>query len=328
MSGHGGNVWQGDGPEKWMDFSANLRPEGTPAWVTRALESAVSQARYYPDLAMKKARQGIAAYAGVLPECVLPTAGEMSAIDLALRGEKGSVRCLKPTFSEYAARAMANGRAALDSTEDCEAGDTVVLCNPNNPTGSTLQPEQILSLWERVDRRGAQLVVDEAFIDYCPECSVRAFVRRGLCVVGSLTKILCIPGVRLGYVCADRETILELQKIALPWEISAFAAAVAGELPKHLDAIRAYGRENALRRERFAERLLALGIKVQHSRANFLLCDFGRDTRKLTEILKTRGILVRECRSFGLPESFLRLAVRTQEENELLTGELEKWLKY
>ncbi len=47
---HGGNVWQGEKPSEWLDFSANLRPEGIPAWVKAALESAKAEARYYPDI--------------------------------------------------------------------------------------------------------------------------------------------------------------------------------------------------------------------------------------------------------------------------------------
>ena len=328
MSTHGGNVWQGGAPKGWLDFSANLRPEGMPDWVREALTSAASEARYYPDIEMKRAREGIAAYAGVSYERILPTAGGTSAIDLTLRRGKGSVRAPEITFSEYAARARANGRMADHSIDDCEAGDTLVLCNPNNPTGSAVKPDEILSLCERANRRGAEVLVDEAFIDYCPEFSVRKEVKKGLLVVGSLTKILCIPGVRLGYVCADEDTISELQKLALPWELSAFAAAVAAVLPEHLEEMRDYARQNALRRARFAAELRALGIETLPSEANFLLCDFGRNMEKAAAYLKTKHILVRECRSFGLPGSFLRLAVRTQDENEILIGELEKCLKY
>ena len=58
---HGGNVWQGSGPEAWLDFSANLRPEGPPDWVTRTVTQSISRMRYYPDLSMREARRGLAA---------------------------------------------------------------------------------------------------------------------------------------------------------------------------------------------------------------------------------------------------------------------------
>lgn len=62
---HGANVWDGGRPEQWLDFSANLRPEGPPEWVMRVMQDALADTRYYPDRAMTAARQGLAAYARV-----------------------------------------------------------------------------------------------------------------------------------------------------------------------------------------------------------------------------------------------------------------------
>lgn len=86
---HGGNVWEGQ-PADWLDFSANLRPEGTPAWVMDTMRAALSQACYYPDRAMRAARAGLALYLGVDESCVLPTAGGAAAIDLTLGVRRGA----------------------------------------------------------------------------------------------------------------------------------------------------------------------------------------------------------------------------------------------
>lgn len=110
---HGGNVWQGDGPEDWLDFSANLRPEGPPEWVKQAVSRALSDMRYYPDLSMRAARCGLAAYAGIDEKCVLPTAGGIAAIDLALHLRKGPVCVRRVTFGEYARRAALLDRTVL-----------------------------------------------------------------------------------------------------------------------------------------------------------------------------------------------------------------------
>ncbi|MBR5010084.1 MAG: aminotransferase class I/II-fold pyridoxal phosphate-dependent enzyme [Clostridia bacterium] len=325
---HGGNVWQGEKPSEWLDFSANLRPEGIPAWVKAALESAKAEARYYPDIEMRAAAQGIAAYAGTDEENVLPTAGGMAAIDLVLSLGGGRVITDRHTFGEYAERAAVYGREWVISGSVSEKkGDTRVICNPNNPTGALMKKEDVLAEHSRLKKLGAELVVDEAFIDYCPEDSVRGQVSEGLIVVGSLTKTLCVPGVRLGYVCADKKTLRRLRERALPWQLNAFAARVAAELPGHLDGIRQDAELNAGRREKFVRLLDALGAKTAPSRANFLLCDFGRDMTEAVKHLKTRRILVRECASFGLGNNYLRLAVKTGEENRLLAEELEKWLR-
>ncbi len=227
---HGGNVWDEARPEDWLDYSANLRPEGTPEWVMETLRRAVTDTRYYPDRHMRMARQGLAAALGVGADCILPTAGGAQAIDLALSLDAGRVLVQMPTFGEYAERARAQGRAVAAWAE-AQPGDTAVLCNPNNPTGEARTSAQVLADFMALREKGASLMVDEAFIDYCPECTVRSQVQPGLTVVGSLTKILCIPGVRLGYVCAAPETIHALEGRMLTWSLNSFAAAIAAELP-------------------------------------------------------------------------------------------------
>ena len=57
---HGGNVWMGASPAEWLDYSANIRPEGAPDWVKAALMSAMDKLPYYPDQAMKQAKQALA----------------------------------------------------------------------------------------------------------------------------------------------------------------------------------------------------------------------------------------------------------------------------
>ena len=324
---HGGNVWQGGGPESWLDFSASLRPDGPPELVTNAVRDALPRMRYYPDLSMKAARRGLAAYAETDESRILPTAGGTAAIDLALQIRKGPVRIPQTTFGEYARQADALGRDAVTGGESWETGETVILCNPNNPDGSAMSRTEILEAHRRAASGGGELIVDEAFIDYCREHSVRKAVCGTLTVAGSLTKILGIPGVRLGYVCASPENILKLERLAPPWQLSFAASAVAAALPEHLDDLRQEAERNAARRETMARALRSLGADVRPSQANFLLCRFCRPMTAAAERLKERHILVRLCASFGLTDRWLRLAVRTEEENRRLIEELKQCLE-
>lgn len=314
---HGGNVWEGD-PARWLDFSANLRPEGTPEWVTAVMQKALSDARYYPDRSMRAARKGLAQYLGVDEACVLPTAGGAAAIDMAITRGKGRVLLSPPTFGEYAERAHARGREVCESTETVCPGDTVVICNPNNPTGAAIAPEKLLKTHRRITSCGGELLVDEAFVDFCPEFSLRYCLRQGLMIAGSLTKTLCIPGVRLGYVLAMPEIVAELQVLTLPWSLNMLAAAVCAALPRHREEMEADRKTNRVRRVRFAEALVAHGAMVSPSQVNFLLVDFRRDMTADAARLKEEGILVRTCESFSLPPSVWRLAVKTDKENERL----------
>lgn len=319
---HGGNVWEGR-PSDWLDFSANLRPEGTPAWVMETMRAALMQACYYPDRAMRAARAGLAAYLGVDEACVLPTAGGAAAIDLTLDVRRGAVHVHQPTFGEYAERAKAHGRR-IAAHQAIQADDTVMLCNPNNPTGMLRSCADVLALHRNVQRFGGELIVDEAFMDYCPQATVRHHVQDGLTVVGSLTKILCIPGVRLGYVCAAPERIALLESRAVTWSLNVLASAIAAELPHHQAEIAADAQVNHARAERFALRLQELGARVTAGDVPFLLVDFGRDMTETVQHLREQHILVRTCDSFGLPTNYLRLAVKTDAGNDLLIEALCK----
>ena len=319
---HGGNVWGNGEPSIWLDFSANLRPEGTPGWVMRAMQAALGNARYYPDRAMRAARAGLAAYAGVPEACILPTAGGAAAIDLCIALHPGRVRTETPSFGEYAGRAAVHRKAQALWDGCFSPGDLLLLGNPNNPTGSARSRAELLALHAQAVRSGAALAVDEAFIDFCPAYSVRRDVSPGLTVVGSLTKTLCIPGVRLGYVCAAPEVIARMERRALPWSLNMLAAEIAAQLPAHLEDIRRDAECNARRRERLASRLWAHGARVEPSQANFLLVDFGQDMSSAVEQLRAQHILVRTCASFGLGKSMLRLAVRTDAEKDRLVDAL------
>lgn len=320
---HGGGVWETGNPAEWLDFSANLRPEGPPEWVMEALKSTLDNIRYYPDLSMARARRGLAGFLGLPEDRILPVAGGTAAIDLALALNRGCVYTWEHAFGEYARRAEAHTRRHSLWDGKYGAGDTLILSNPDNPSGKAETKEALLSLHERLAGSGAELIVDEAFIDYCPELSLRENIGPGLVIVGSLTKILDIPGVRLGYLCAVPEVIRTMEERMLPWSLGTQAAEIAARLPEHREEIRRDAETNARRREAFAGRLEQLGAEVTPSRSNFLLADFGRDMTETAEQLKARGILVRTCASFGLENSFLRLAVRTEADNERLAAALE-----
>ena len=163
-------------------------------------------------------------------------------------------------------------------------------------------------------------------IDYCPEYSLRENIGPGLILAGSLSKILGVPGIRIGYLCAVPETVQRLQLRMLPWSVDALATEIAVHLPDHKDEIIRDAERNAVRRERFSSQLRQLGAEVYPSRGNFLLADFCRDMSSAAVRLRSRGILVRTCSSFGLPGSFWRLAVRTEDENTRLITELEEIL--
>ena len=312
---HGGNVWQGDRPGDWLDLSSSVRPGGAPEWVLAALLSAMDKLEYYPQLSMARGR----------------TALGISAIALAARLPCDRVRIPVPAFTEYAALSRQFGldvetvpllgpdRSVRSLSErlgeDLRENTCVWLCNPCNPVGVGFPAEEILSLIQEVRRKNGWLVVDEAFIAYCPEYTAAPFTAAEdrLLVTGSMTKILGIPGVRLGYLCG--KNLESLQGFQNPWELSCFAEAVAMALPEHREDLREECVRSRERRELFRAGLEALGIYVYPSDANFLLADFGRDVRPIEKYLYGKKILVRRCMDFeGIDDGrHLRLAVKDED---------------
>ena len=324
---HGGDVWQGGAPGEYLDFSANLNPEGPPQWVRAAMLRGLENARFYPDLRQGAAVAGLSAHLGLPEACILPTAGGIEAIACAAGLSKRHA-VAQPTFQEYGALCGAHRDVKRPELADYrpEPGETLWLCNPNNPTGEALPRGDMSALLEKLEAVGGRLVVDEAFIDYCPEHSVRYAVcdHPALIVLGSLTKVLAIPGVRLGYLAAHPSAMEGLRERLLPWRLNCVADAVAAALPGHGAEFREIRRLNAVRREAFAAALAAIGVKAHPSDANFLLCDFGRDMRPEIERLRERGILVRPCGMFpGLTHGHVRLCVRTEGENGRLVAALK-----
>ena len=341
---HGGNVWQGGPPARWQDHSANLRPEGMPDWVRRALEDSIQSAVYYPDPSSERGAAALARALGLPKECVLPTAGGISALDLATKRGIRSVLTVSPCFTEYAELAarydipvrsvsvLTDGHGIDTSLKavcrEVRAGDDVRLCSPMNPVGAAFPRENVLRLLRACEEKGAFLTLDEAFCEYCPDRIVRDLVTASdrLIIAGSLTKILAVPGVRIGYLCAAPKTIERLRSLRLTWEVSCFAEAILEALPDHLDEIARDARRNTVRREALRAALLKIGADVYPSEANFLLADLRTDARSIARKLREKGILARECMDYeGIADGHhLRLAVRTEEENTRLAEALEE----
>ena len=319
---HGGDVWQGPAPEDFLDFSANLNPEGQPDWVREAMARGLERACFYPDLQGRAALRGMAAHLGLPEECVVVTSGGIEAVSMAAI-LPGSHVIAQPTFQEYGHLCGPHSDTEREELHNRHflAGENLWLCNPNNPTGDALTRSELVELLDRAERAGSRLIVDEAFIEYCPEHSVADLVkdRPALIVLGSLTKILAIPGIRLGYMAAHPTVTRALAGDLLPWRLNCVADAIAAALPGHRDDFEAIRRLNDTRREAFAADLRALGIGVYPSDANFLLCDFHRDMGPVIEQLKEQRILVRPCGMFpGLTDGHIRLCVRRPEDNARL----------
>ena len=327
---HGGDIYNN---KVNMDFSVNVNPLGIPDEIKTALEKALSECMNYPDINSDELSKRMSEFFGVRREGLIFGNGASELFVAIVNGlrPKG-VLIPVPTFCgyEYAAvnadimyyemsedNGFALDGAFLDKLTDV---DMVFLCNPNNPTGLTIDKELLADIITTCDSKDITVVLDESFSFFCGEdisLSHRVDEYKNLVIVKSLTKIFAIPGVRLGVAICGDEKKRERIGSALPeWNLSVFAQR-AGEAGAGLkgfisDTVGIVKKE----RDYLCGALEKRGFGVILGEANYLL--FYSEMALYDELLK-RGVLIRDCADFkGLKDGFYRIAVRGHDENRSL----------
>ena len=192
------------------------------------------------------------------------------------------------------------------------APDVTFLTSPNNPTGQSLEPDELADL---VDAAPGVVVVDEAYVEFSDRPSAVALLAthgHKLIVSRTMSKAFAFAGGRLGYLAAAPAVVDALQLVRLPYHLSTLTQAAARAALRHADAT--LGSVALLRaeRDRVVSELAAAGYDVVPSDANFVL--FGRfaDAPRAWRAFLDRGVLVRDV---GIAEH-LRVTVGTPEEND------------
>lgn len=340
---HGGNIWAFDRPV--MDFSASVNPIGMPDAVATAARKAVAESSAYPDPACGELRRAISEMDGVPAEqvfCGNGAAELLTRLVLALRPKKAMVTA--PTFGEYEQALSIVGCKVfhhyLKAERSFDVGDDLLrtlrpgldllmLCNPNNPTGRTIDPERLHRIAGFCEGHHIWLMVDESFLPLADRavtqgCAPLLASHPHLILLRSMTKTYAMPGLRLGYLLsAHGELLKQLKRCGQPWSVS-LPAQRAGEAACHCTDWAEKGRALvAEERPKLQKTLEELGWNVIPSAVNYLLFCAPGNTR-LQEQLLEHKLLIRSCASFrGLGADWYRIAVRTPEENAALIQALE-----
>lgn len=327
-------------PDAVCDVSVNSNPYGPSPQVGPALAQVPLER--YPDRACLGLRRVIQTYelahTALSLDAVLCGNGTTEliwAIARAFLGPGKKAAILGPTFGEYRAASLAVGatlreyrtQAAEQFGLDVDAvthwlrqeqPSLLWLCNPNNPTGTWLNRHALSSLKEVCQSSGTRLVIDEAYWRFLvPQEAFSALELVDdsspfpLLVLRSLTKDCALAGVRLGYVVGTPED-LEQVRLQMPsWSVNAYAQAAG--IAALSDRMHLTMTLHALAQERtaFFHALREQGLQVMPSRTHFCLIAV-EDACGVRQRLLSRGILVRDCSSFGLPQS-IRVATPRRE---------------
>ena len=329
-----------------LDFSANINPLGSPPLEAVVLKE-LERIGYYPDNKYVEFRQAAARFVGVGPENIVPGNGSSELIRLfaeMILGEGGLALIPQPTFGEYENQSLlAGGRVCRVeigpggmprfSDSDLNDAKAAFICNPNNPTGILLPYEEIASLAERCEDYETFLLVDEAFIELSdPDQSIAELAPKAeyLFVMRSLTKSFGVPGLRLGFGVTNPVVAEIMDRARIPWSLGSIAAAAGSYLLGQEDFLERSRRVIRDELEYLTSALKMLGLRPLESSVNFILVDVassGIASDDLSDRMTAEGVLIRDCQSFGLGRSYIRVAVRNRNENEQLISALERVLK-
>ncbi|MBN2115528.1 MAG: histidinol-phosphate aminotransferase family protein [Anaerolineales bacterium] len=320
-------------PDAVLDFSVNSNPFGPAPLVREAIRS--TPLERYPDRESIALRRALSKQLDVLPEQILAGNGAAELIQLTAfaclqQGEHALV--VGPTFGEYerciwlAGGILHHWRAVpengfIPDLEEIEKTLTArkmrlaFICNPNNPTGQVI-PLQAVEKWSRTFP-DTLFVVDEAYLAFVPGMySVVSLHRKNILILRSMTKDYALAGLRLGYAVGDENVIAALADLRPAWNVNALAQAAGLAALQDETCLSDGLRKLQSEKEALVSGLKELGYEPVPSQTHYFLLPVEEGARFRRKLLK-KGILVRDCASFGLP-SFIRIATRTSEENARL----------
>lgn len=287
-------------------------------------------------------------YFGVRQEYIVVGNGAAELIKSLMTLTEGKLGVTFPTFEEYPNR-MPEDRLVKYQTEAPDFHytvddlieyygdkklDSLLLVNPDNPSGNFIPKSDILRLADWCGQNGIRLIVDESFVDFADDAENQTLLHNEIlqeypqmCVMKSISKSYGVPGLRLGVLASsDKELIGKIKKDVAIWNINSFAEfymQIYGKYEK--DYVRSC---NKFRQERklFEAELSGIPyLKVIPSQANYFLCEVTDcfTSHELTlELLTKYNILIKDCsakKGFPKDRQYIRIAIRDRKDNHKLS---------
>ncbi|MET4058749.1 histidinol-phosphate aminotransferase [Arthrobacter sp. UYP6] len=317
---------------KAFKLSSNENPYPPLPSVVQAVTRALSSINLYPEMAAEELTDAIASRWAVTPENIALGAGSVevaSQIIHAATNPGDLVMFAWRSFEAYPLLVTAAGATpqpiplAPDGGHDLAAMAAAVtpktrvifVCNPNNPTGNVLSAAAVESFIQAVPSN-VVVVLDEAYVhfNYAEDTAVGIDMFRkypNVAVLHTFSKAYGLAGLRLGYAIAAPELVTALRKVAVPFGVTALAqqAGLASlqaedELAQRIETL-------VSERGRVHAALLAAGLPVLPSEANFLWLESGERTGALADLFEQNALSIR-----AFPGEGIRISVGDPEAND------------
>ncbi|XHH08360.1 MAG: pyridoxal phosphate-dependent aminotransferase [Candidatus Bathyarchaeia archaeon] len=356
---HGGDVWgfarKYNIPlEEALDFSGPINHLGPSPKALESVKENAKLIRFYPDPDPVELRRSIADYVnqqGVDADNIILGNGSIELIYMITEiFSKANFNAVVPvpSFTEYEKAALRLGGKTIYvqlppdfsmENEKIKAAITpetkiVSICNPHSPSGKLYLKKELLDLVEYCQKRDVIFSIDENYIEFTDKEqteTMAGYVNQyeNLFVIRSVTKFYGMPGIRFGYGIAATSLINKLLDVRQPWSINSLAGFAT--LAAFSDKAFIENTKSTIKQERirFAEQLSQIpGLQVFPSDTNFLLAKItnGKATStKLKEELSKMGMLIRDCCTFvGLDNTYIRLTVRSDKDNQKIVDAIRK----
>ena len=296
----------------------------------------------YPDPLQWEVKEHISKIKNIPPENIFLGNGSDEPIDLLYRAfcepRLDNVVAIEPTYGMYKVSAAINDieyrKVLLDesfqfSSEKLVSASNLYtkiiwLCSPNNPTGNSLNRNEVISLLNSFD---GIVVLDEAYIDFASESSFSEFLSEypNLVILQTFSKAWGNAAIRLGMAFASTEIIAVLNKIKYPYNINILTQKHAINALKSPDQVKEWVKILLAERTVLINSLkkLPMVIHVYPTDANFVLVKVNNANATYHQLVD-RSIIVRNRNSVTLCNDCLRITVGTPEENKILLEEMKK----
>ena len=290
----------------------------------------------YPDDNYTQLKEAIVNYIGCKIENISVGNGSSELLDLCVKtfvDTNELILSLDPTFSMYSIYAkIVNSRYigagegndftinVDDVIKSIEENDPklTIICNPNNPTGTTIKRDDVLRIVKSTDN---VVIVDEAYMEFSNESVVDEIENYdNLIVVKTMSKAFSMAGIRTGYLIANEELVKTIEKVRPPYNLNSISALLATKALKQKDKMLSYVENLKVEREKIYEKLIDMGVKAYRSGANFVF--FSSKVDNLAEKLIENDVLIRKFG--GKLDNYYRVTVGSPKENEAFLNAMKK----
>lgn len=310
------------------DMSANINPSGVSPKAIERLNNLSSRHINHYYMPNSQLIGKIAEYVGLEPENIMlgdGCDGCLSMIAQTFLSKGDQVMIPVPTFHRYEFHSRLMGADCIHiplgelNHEHVSASNAKILflCNPNNPTGTTIDKDMVEGY---VRRFKGLVVIDEALADGLQDCIDLVRKYDNLVIARTFSKVLGMAGLRIGYLAGSRGLIDVIKKVSSPFKVNGIAQEMAEAALEDKDFIRKSVEFIDEERERMLKTLREIGVRCSNSSSmNFLMstAKISSDPDNALQILERKGVKVSPGGAFRIRDPHqVRIAVSTKRQND------------